>query len=289
MSGLVERVLPARDRGLGSFAVRRLLPAAARRHVGPFVFLDHLGPVVLGPGDSGDVPPHPHIGLATITYLFAGEVTHRDSLGSVQVIRPGEVNWMIAGRGIVHSERPTAACRAAGGALHGLQTWVALPREHEEMAPRFEHHAAVPRVELPGVTLTVIAGTAYGARAPAGVLVPTLYVHAELAAGARVALPDEHPERAIYVVAGEIEVDGTRGGAGHMLVLGAGGGELVARTAASAVMLGGAPLDGDRHMVWNFVSTSRERIDEAARRWRDRAFAVVPGDEAERAEMPAAR
>jgi len=183
----------------GGFMVRRLLPAADRRAVGPFVFFDHMGPADLAPGAGMDVRPHPHIGLATVTYLFDGEIDHGDSLGSAQTIRPGDVNWMIAGRGIVHSERTGQAARTRGGRVHGIQSWVALPLEDEAMDPRFEHHAgaAVPRVSAPGAALDIIAGSAYGARSPVGVRSPTLYVHARLDAGARLRVDDEHEERAV--------------------------------------------------------------------------------------------
>jgi redox-sensitive bicupin YhaK (pirin superfamily) len=187
--------IQSRPRDLGDFVVRRTLPSAARRTVGPFIFFDHLGPVEFAPGRGMDVRPHPHIALATITYLFEGEILHRDNLGSVQAIRPGDVNWMLAGRGIAHSERSSPEVRARGGRLHGLQTWVALPKADEEHEPRFEHHAkeTLPIVERPGVVMRVVAGTAYGAKAAVGVLSPTLYVHATCEAGASLEVTDEHP------------------------------------------------------------------------------------------------
>ena len=197
----ITLVLDGRARDLGGFSVRRLLPAAERRLVGPFIFFDHMGPADFAPGHGIDVRPHPHIALATVTYLFDGEILHRDSLGSAQPIRPGAVNWMMAGRGIVHSERTAPELRARGHRLDGIQAWVALPTAREDDAPRFEHHPAerIPQVERDGVALRVLAGSAFGATSPVGVASPTLYVDAQLAAGATLALPDEHAERAVYV------------------------------------------------------------------------------------------
>lgn len=288
-SDVIDLVLEARDRDLGGgFAVHRVLPQARRRHVGPFVFVDHMGPMALPAGEGMDVRPHPHIGLATITYLFDGEFVHRDSLGSNQPIRPGEVNWMIAGRGIQHSERTGAERRASGGRIHGLQTWVALPVPDEETAPRFEHHpqATIPRITRPGAVLDVIAGSAYGARSPAGVLSPTLYVHALLDPGAELPIDDEHAERAIYVVEGEIECAGRVAGVGTMLVLKPVPAVIRARGTARVVLVGGAPLDGERHIWWNFVSSSRDRIERAKADWTERRFGVIPGDEDERIPLP---
>jgi redox-sensitive bicupin YhaK (pirin superfamily) len=200
MQTSVAHVLKSHLRDIGGFAVRRVLPALPKQMVGPFIFFDHMGPAALAPGNGLDVCPHPHIGLATVTYLFDGEILHRDSVGSVQPIRPGDVNWMTAGRGIVHSERTPPSLRAAGGRVHGIQTWVALPRAHEETAPAFAHHsaAALPVVERPGVTVRVIAGTALGARSPVDVFSPTLYAAADVAPGASLVVPPEHEERAVY-------------------------------------------------------------------------------------------
>jgi redox-sensitive bicupin YhaK (pirin superfamily) len=256
--------------------------------VGPFIFFDHMGPAALAPGDGLDVRPHPHIGLATVTYLFDGEILHRDSVGSVQPIRPGDVNWMTAGRGIVHSERTPPGLRAAGTRVHGIQTWVALPRAHEETAPAFAHHpaATLPVVTLPGVAVRVIAGTALGARSPVDVFSPTLYAAAELAPGARLALPPEHEERAVYLVDGAASVAGVALEPGTMAVLAPGADAEVRADAASIVMLlGGAKMDGARFIWWNFVSSSRERIEQAKADWREDRFPPVPG-ETERIPLP---
>src|SRR5829696_3685460 len=210
---VVQKVIEGRPRDLGGFAVRRLLPAAGQQTVGPFIFFDHMGPADFGPGQGVNVRPHPHIGLATVTYLFEGAFMHRDSLGTAQVIRPGDVNWMVAGRGIVHSERTPDSVRDAQGRTrtHGIQTWVALPRAHEESWPSFQHHAAasLPQLSRQGVTMCVIAGSAFGQVSPVEVSAPTLYVDAVLAAGATLELDDEHDERACYVVSGAVEIDGT--------------------------------------------------------------------------------
>ena len=291
MSGLVERVIEPRPRDLGDFAVRRVLPAAGQQTVGPFIFFDHMGPADFGPGQGVNVRPHPHIGLATVTYLFEGAFMHRDSLGTAQLIRPGDVNWMVAGRGIVHSERTPPEVRDADGCTraHGIQTWIALPRAEEEREPSFAHHAAasLPRIDRPGVILTVIAGTAYGQRSPVDVFSPTLYVDVQLAAGATVGVPDEHEQRACYVAQGRIEIDGKAYDEGQFMVLAAAAGPVSIRALGnSRVMLaGGAPLDGLRHIYWNFVSSSRERIEAARRDWREQRFAAVPGD-AERIPLP---
>jgi redox-sensitive bicupin YhaK (pirin superfamily) len=286
----MRRVIEGRRRDLGGFEVRRVLPAAALQTVGPFIFFDHIGPALLARGSGIDVRPHPHIGLATVTYLFEGAFLHRDSLGSAQVIRPGDVNWMVAGRGIVHSERtpPEQRLAPAGASIHGIQTWVALPCEHEEVAPVFEHHPAetLPRVSLPGARLCLIAGAAYGARAPASVYSPMFYLAAELAAGAELELPEEHAERALYVVDGEVHVDEKSYRVGQMPVFdSAADVKVVARAPARLMLLGGAPLDGPRHIWWNFVSSSPERLERAKLDWRERRFAVVPGDD-ERIPLP---
>jgi redox-sensitive bicupin YhaK (pirin superfamily) len=284
----VALVIEARPRDLGGFGVRRALPAGARRMVGPFIFFDHIGPTELPPGHGIDVRPHPHIALATVTYLFAGEMVHRDSLGSHQPIRPGDVNWMLAGHGIVHSERTGDEVRRRGGPLHGIQSWVALPRADEEDAPFFDHHpaATIPEVKRPGAALQVVAGTAYGARSPVRVASPTLYLAATLEAGTTLPLPDEHPERAVYVVEGELAVGLRRFGPGAMVVLQPGAAEVRALAAARLVIIGGAPLDGERHIWWNFVASSPERIERAKADWRQGRFGVVPGDEREFIPLP---
>jgi hypothetical protein len=288
----VSRVLEPRPRDLGDFSVRRLLPAPGLQTVGPFIFFDHMGPADFGPGQGVNVRPHPHIGLATVTYLYEGAFMHRDSLGTAQVIRPGDVNWMIAGRGIVHSERTPDEVRDAAGhtRAHGIQTWVALPRAHEEVAPSFAHHpaATLPRIVADGVQLTVIAGTAFGRRSPVEVLSPTLYVDVLFtAAGASCTLDEEHEQRAVYVAQGAVDIEGARHAEGQLAVLEAGT-TVVIRAAEpqSRVMLaGGAALDGPRHIWWNFVSSSRERIEVAKQQWREQRFPPVPGDP-ERIPLP---
>jgi redox-sensitive bicupin YhaK (pirin superfamily) len=281
-------VIEARPRDLGGFGVRRALPASGRRMVGPFIFFDHIGPSVMPPGHGIDVRPHPHIALATVTYLFAGEMDHRDSLGSHQTIKPGDVNWMLAGRGIVHSERSGEEVRRSGGPLHGIQSWVALPTADEENAPSFDHHpaATIPHLARPGAALQVVAGTAYGARSPVAVCSPTLYVAATLEAGAMLPLPDEHPERAIYVVEGEVSVGTRRLRPGAMAVLHADAAEVQALTPSRFVLIGGAPVDGERHIWWNFVASSSERIERAKSDWKEGRFGIVPGDERELIPLP---
>lgn len=266
-----------RDLGEG-FQVRRALPSLETRAVGPFVFLDQMGPVTLAAGKGLDVRPHPHIGLATLTYLFVGEIAHRDSLGTVQAIRPGEVNWMTAGRGIVHSERTPAAQRASGPALFGIQAWIGLPAAQEGIEPGFVHFesSALPVIDG-GVRL--IAGTLHGARSPVPTLSPMFYADAALPAGRRLALAPEHEERAAYVARGELEVGTKRFAAGQLLVFEPGPEvPIVATTDARVVLLGGAPLDGHRHLWWNFVSSRKERIAAAAADWKAGRFAAVPGE-----------
>jgi hypothetical protein len=282
--------IQARPRDLGGgFRVRRLLPATARRSVGPFIFFDHMGPVRLEPGNGLDVRPHPHINLATLTYLFDGEILHRDSLGTSQVIRPGALNWMTAGRGIVHSERSPDAARASGPALHGLQLWVALPRAHEEAEPSFEHHPAdaIPTQSREGVWLRVIAGSAYGMTSPARVFSPLFYVEAQIECGAALPLPHEHAERAAYIVEGRVLCDGQPYESGSMLVFREGVPvRLHAEQASRIALVGGAPLDGERHVWWNFVSSRPQRIEQAKDDWKGRRFPTVPGDEQEFIPLP---
>ena len=278
----VELTLLPQTRDLGGgFEVRRVLPAAARRLVGPFIFFDQFGPIALSPGTGLDVRPHPHIGLATVTYLFEGEILHRDSIGSVQPIRPGEVNWMTAGRGIAHSERTPAEARAAGPRIHGAQLWVALPKDQEEAAPSFQHQpaAALPVVEGEGLTLKVIAGNFGEARSPVATASATLCVDAMLAEGATLPLPAEHEERAAYVVAGAVEIEGERFAPGRLLVF-RGGREIAIRALAPSrlLMLGGEAMDGPRHIWWNFVSSSKERIEQAKADWKAGRFDRVVGE-----------
>ena len=268
---MIELAIPQRRRSIGAFEVGRVLPYPRRRMLGPFVFFDHMGPMDFAPGipRSVDVRPHPHIGLATVTYLFEGEIMHRDSLGSEQAIRPAEVNWMVAGRGITHSERFERA-RREGGHVHGIQAWVALPEEQEECAPSFAHHAgaALPMFSSDGVRGQLIAGEAYGLRAEVQTYSPLFYLHAQLDANARLALPEVYSERGAYVVEGEVEVGSTRYDAGQLLVFAPGeDATLRAASAARLMLLGGEPL-GERYIDWNFVSSSRERIEQAKADWR---------------------
>jgi redox-sensitive bicupin YhaK (pirin superfamily) len=286
--GAIELVIEAKPRPIDAFTVRRALPVVGRRNVGPFVFFDHMGPTELAPGAGMDVRPHPHIHLATITYLFEGGILHRDSLGSEQLIEPGAVNWMTAGRGIVHSERTPESLRRTGGRLHGLQLWIALPRTQEDVEPSFRHYPAeaIPELEIDGVKLRVLAGEAYGVVSPVETLSRLVYVEAMLPRGASLTVPDEE-ERAIYVVEGAVECAGRRVSTGELAVLSAGGAPaLVAPEGARLVVLGGAALDGPRFIEWNFVSSSKERIEQAKTDWREGRFPLVPGDELERIPLP---
>jgi len=284
----VETVIIPRSRDLGGFDVRRVLPSTKRRMIGPFIFFDQMGPATLDAGTGVDVRPHPHIGLSTVTWLFDGEIMHRDSLGSEQPIRPGEVNWMTAGSGIVHSERTPDALRPDGPRLYGLQTWLALPQEHEETAPGFEHFKAekMPRVEGDGVAMTLIAGTGWGKRSPVGVFTETLYADIRIDAGATLTLPDEHEERGVYVLSGKVEIDGDGFEPGTMLVLRPGSPVDIRATDATHLMaVGGDSADGPRHIWWNFVSSSKERIEQAKADWKAGRFASVP-DETEFIPLP---
>jgi redox-sensitive bicupin YhaK (pirin superfamily) len=285
----IEAVLVGRPRDLGGFEVARVLPVVGHRSVGPFVFFDHMGPAELAPGSGMDVRPHPHIGLATVTYLFEGEILHRDSLGNAQRIAPGEVNWMTAGRGIVHSERTPAELRARGSRSHGLQLWVALPTSHEEDAPSFQHHeaATLPTVTEGRVELRILAGSAYGATAPVATLSPLFYVEAWIEPGAGLTLPVPYEERAAYVVEGTVRYGDRVFEPRQMLVFAPGAaGVLTAETRARVMLVGGERLDGPRHVWWNFVSSSRERIEKAKADWKNEVFPKVPGDEHERTPLP---
>lgn len=273
-------VIDGRKRDLGGFAVRRVLPFTERPMVGPFIFFDHVGPADFAVGHGIDVRPHPHVGLATVTFLFCGSLEHRDSLGTVITIEPGDVNWMTAGRGIVHSERTPQAARATELRLHGIQSWVALPDGMEEMEPAFAHHpaASLPRQSRGGVDVTVIAGRSFGMTSPVATPWPTLYALAQLMPDAVLDLPDEHTERAVYVVAGVVEIDGTRLVAGQMGVLEAAPARLTAASAARVMLLGGARFPRPRHLFWNFVASTPERIEAAKSRWKNHGFAPVPGE-----------
>jgi redox-sensitive bicupin YhaK (pirin superfamily) len=268
---MIDLVIDQRRKDLGGFEVGRVLPYAPHRMVGPFVFFDHMGPATFQPGfpRTVDVRPHPHIGLSTLSYLFEGEMTHRDSVGSEIIIRPGEVNWMTAGRGITHSER-FETLREHGGVMDGIQTWLALPVEHEETAPAFSHHEGdeLPLYQDGGLTARLVAGSAFGAKAAVPVFSPLFYVHWELAAGTKAGLPAEYPERAAYVAKGSVEIDGRVIRTGQMAVFAPG--ETITFTAleASTVMLlGGEPV-GPRFLEWNFVSSSKERLEQAKADWR---------------------
>ena len=289
-AGHVELVVEPASKDLGGFSVRRALPSVQRRLVGPFVFLDHMGPAEFQAGDGLNVRPHPHIGLATITYLTEGSILHRDTLGSAREIRPGDVNWMIAGRGIAHSERSDATSLQHARRMQGIQSWLALPRGAEEAAPGFFHHpaASLPHLTDTGASVTLIAGTAYGATAPVEVLSPTLYADVVLDEGTSLPLPDEHAERAIYILQGDIEIAGDRFGACRLLIFRPGDAITIrATTACRLLLVGGAPLDGPRHLWWNFVSSDPARIEQAKSDWREGNFGLIPGDSEEFIPLPA--
>jgi redox-sensitive bicupin YhaK (pirin superfamily) len=282
-------VIDARARDLGGFTVGRVLPSGARKLIGPFIFFDHMGPAAFPPGRGIDVRPHPHIGLATVTYLFEGEIVHRDSLGSHQPIRPGDVNWMTAGRGIAHSERTGAELRQSGARLDGLQLWVALPLRHEETDPEFHHHPArdLPAIDVAGTRVRVLAGSAFGETSPVRTFSPLFYADAAIPGGRELPLPDEHEERAAYIVSGCVECGKERAERGRMLVFAPGApATLRAASDARVALIGGAPIDGERHIFWNFVSSSRARIEQAKRDWREGRFPKVPGDEQEFIPLP---
>jgi redox-sensitive bicupin YhaK (pirin superfamily) len=275
-----HQVINGRQRDLGGFTVRRVLPFETRTMVGPFIFFDHLGPAKFAPGGGIDVRPHPHIALATVTFLFTGALEHRDSLGNVREIRPGDVNWMTAGHGIVHSERTPQAIRSAGPQIHAIQSWVALPDGQEDVDPTFAHHpaATLPQVDIGAAALTIIAGHGFGLTSPVATSWPTLYVHAVLPAGATLDIPLEHSERAVYVVEGAVEVGDTSIAEGQMAVLGPVAVTLRAAGASRVMLLGGERFPTPRHLYWNFVSSSRERIERAKERWRNQQFPRVPGE-----------
>ncbi|MEX0695191.1 MAG: pirin family protein [Rhodospirillales bacterium] len=282
MPSSIELLINPRPTDLGDFEVRRVLPFRDRRMVGPFIFFDHMGPAHFPPGKGIDVRPHPHIGLATVTYLFEGEIMHRDSLGYEQAIRPGAVNWMTAGRGIVHSERTDTAERARSSTVHGIQAWVALPKSHEKTAPAFRHHASdtLPEFDEDGVHMKLIAGQAFGKKSAVEVLWPTVYIDIQADAGKTIAVCDEQEERALYVVSGAIEVDGEAVPALTMAVLKAGSKPVVRALENSRVMLcGGAAMDGPRHIWWNFVASDKALLEQAKSDWKAGQFAMVPGDD----------
>jgi redox-sensitive bicupin YhaK (pirin superfamily) len=271
------------------FVVRRMLPVLQVRHVGPFVFYDHMGPAELPAGKGMDVRPHPHIGLATVTWLFEGTIRHRDTLGSLADITPGAVNWMTAGRGIAHSERTPPDVRRSGQRMHGIQVWVALPRADEEVAPEFHHHDAesLPRLVQNDAQLVLIAGTAYGKASPVKVFAPMFFIEAQLETGASLTLPEEHAERGVHVIEGEVTWGDLTIGAAQMATQAGESAPAVHANKATRLMLfGGAPLDGERHLWWNFVSSSRERIEQAKADWAAHRFGKIPGDEHEFIPLP---
>ena len=288
---MIDLIIDQRRKDLGGFEVGRVLPFVKRRMVGPFVFFDHMGPSAFQPGFGRevDVRPHPHIGISTVTYLFKGEITHRDSVGAVQPIHPGEVNWMTAGSGITHSER-FETHRAQGGTLHGIQAWVALPDGQEEIAPAFANHgpADLPTYEAGGLWARLIAGKGWGAESRVKTHSPMFYCHWRLAAGAKAELPAEYPERAAYVVEGTVETEGQTLRAGQMAVLTPGQPILfTAVTAATVMLLGGEPV-GPRFLEWNFVSSSRDRIEQAKADWRAGRMKLPDADDAEFIPLPEA-
>jgi redox-sensitive bicupin YhaK (pirin superfamily) len=279
-AGPIELTIQPRVRSLGEFDVRRLLPAAKRRMVGPFVFLDHMGPAVFPPGSGIAVRPHPHIGLATITYLFEGEIMHRDSLGYRQLIQAGAVNLMTAGRGIVHSERASDDL-ATTSHLHGIQSWIALPLELEEMEPTFLHYpaASLPERTIDGCTVRVIMGSGYGLQSPVLTYSPTLYLEATMPSGAELVLLDEAKERAVYVVTGSVTIGDAAYPEGTLAIVREGAtAAMQADTGSRVIVVGGAPL-GPRHIWWNFVSSSEARIERAKRDWAEMRMGTVPGDD----------
>ncbi|WP_211442001.1 pirin family protein [Collimonas humicola] len=281
MTSSIAYRIPGRARDLGELVVRRVLPAGHHQSVGPFLFFDHMGPVAFASGQGIDVRPHPHIGLATVTYLFEGAIRHRDSLGNDQEIIPGDVNWMTAGRGIVHTERTPDAQRADGWRLHGIQTWVALPLADEECAPAFAHHpaASLPLIQGEGYQLRVIAGRAFGQEAPVKVSSPTLYVAADMTAGAQFTLAPEYPQQAVYVASGSVTLDGEALELGVLAVLQPDVAvNIVASEPSQVMLLGGEPVDGPRLIWWNFVASNSELIETAKQNWREQRFDPVPGD-----------
>ena len=288
----IETLIVPRAVDLGEMTVRRALPSAKRQMVGPFIFFDQMGPAEFLTDQGIDVRPHPHINLATLTYLFEGEILHRDSLGTEQAIQPGAVNWMSAGRGIVHSERTAAERKRRGQRLFGIQTWMALPLGQEEGDPAFVHHGAeaLPEVEAGGVRARLIAGSAFGARSPLATASETLYADVQLKAGARAPVDAGYAERAIYTIAGTVEVAGDLFEPGQLLVLRPGDALTIAAASDARFMLfGGDPMEGPRYIWWNFVSSSPERIEAAKEEWARGRFDTVPGDEAEFIPLPAKR
>ena len=284
------RDLSGQKRELGDgFTVARVLPQREARTVGPFVFFDYFGPVEFKPGHGIDVRPHPHIGLATITYLFEGSQVHRDNLGNEQEIMPGDVNWMTTGRGIAHSERTGPEVRARGHRMHGIQSWVGLPKANEEDPPSFQHigKEKLPTQDKDGVTLRIVCGKAFGLEAPVKVPMPIFYADAQMKAGSMLTLPDDYEERGAMVVGGAVGAGDISHGDGDMMIFDKGEhAQIKALTDARVMLLGGAPLDGERHVWWNFVASSRERIEKAKDDWKAGRFAKIPGDDKEFIPLP---
>jgi redox-sensitive bicupin YhaK (pirin superfamily) len=285
----VEMVISGRERDLGGFSVRRILPSPKKRMVGPFIFLDEMGPAEFLTGQGMDVRPHPHIGLSTLTYLFEGSMMHRDSTGIELEIRPGEVNWMTAGRGVVHSERSSAEVRARGQRLSGLQAWVALPAHSEEVSPSFEHRgsAELPVIEGEGRSVRLVAGSLFGKTSPLAVSSPLVYADISLAEGALLPVDATYPERALHVLFGAVEVDGERYGPHGLMLFREGvAATLRALEPSRVVLIGGEPLEGPRHIWWNFVSSSKERIEQAKEDWKNQRFGRVVNDAEEFIPLP---
>jgi redox-sensitive bicupin YhaK (pirin superfamily) len=285
----IEHVIVPRARDLGGFEVRRALPSAKKQMVGPFIFFDQMGPAEFLLTNGIDVRPHPHIGLATVTYLFEGEIFHRDSLGTALPIRPGAVNLMTAGRGIVHSERETAEAKAKPRRMFGIQAWAALPKSHEEQAPAFAHHAAedLPRLEGEGKRVRVIMGELYGAASPVDFPQAAFYAEAVLAPGAVLPLDPDYEERAVYIASGTVDIAGQSFEAGRLLVFRPGDRiSVLATSNARLMLLGGDPMDSPRHIWWNFVSSSRDRIEAAKADWQAGRFGIVPGDDKDFIPLP---
>ncbi len=285
----IDLTIPPREADIGGLHVRRILPYVKRRMVGPFVFLDHMGPAHFAAHQGIDVAPHPHIGLATVTYLFSGEIFHRDTLGSAQAITPGAVNWMTAGRGIAHSERTTPAEKSKPHDAHGLQSWVALPKEVEECAPEFFHHAAetLPEFDVKDATVRLIAGSLYGHTSPVKLYSPLFYAAVTLPAGGVMELPRDYAERSLYLVHGGLRIGDTRIAAATMPVFGDDDTiKVEAEEASSFVILGGDPLPEARYIDWNFVSSSKERLLQAREDWRQQRFGKIPGDDKDFVPLP---
>lgn len=282
MSTIIQAHMRGHERDLGDgFIIRRVLPSSRQRAIGPFVFMDHMGPLTLTADKAMDVRPHPHIGLATVTYLWQGRIEHKDNLGNTQIIEPGSVNWMTAGRGIVHSERTVDEDRGKQQAMHGLQLWVALPLDQEQADPAFEHTdaSALPTLDMEGVSGRVVAGSAYGKRSPVTISSELFYVDAHVTQGKRLKLPDEHEQRAAYVVDGAMHVGDEALAVGELVVFEPGVAvKLNADTDAHVVLLGGAPLDAPRYIWWNYIASSEALLEKARQAWREQRYAMVEGD-----------